>query len=420
MPRPNLYQSLHTAVIHSGQPFEVQIRTQEMHRIAEQGVAAHWKYKGGAEVASSADDQRIVWMRHLIEWVQEMQEPSEFLSTLRVDLYPEEVYTFTPKGRVVVLPRGATPVDFAYAVHTEVGHQCSGAKVNGEMVPLRHALTNGDVVEIVTQKGHTPSRDWLSFIHTSRARSKIRQWINLHERQEATDVGRRLLEKEARQTGVSLKKISGEDLQRVATEYGCSRVEDLYADLGYGKWSARQVIAKATGHPVPANLEEKPPKPASNIRRMLGLDEAAIIVRGHDDLMVYRSKCCNPIPGDDIIGYVTRGRGIAVHSKICPNVENLLYEADRRIPVEWAGSTHAEFPVRLRIITEDRPGMLASITSIISETGANIRTFETGGEDIRARIEVALDVRDRKQLERILARIKRIPGVFDIERVYNV
>lgn len=420
MPRPNLYQSLHTAVIHSGQPFEVQIRTQEMHRIAEQGVAAHWKYKGGPEVASSADDQRIVWMRHLIEWVQEMQEPSEFLSTLRVDLYPEEVYTFTPKGRVVVLPRGATPVDFAYAVHTEVGHQCSGAKVNGEMVPLRHALTNGDVVEIVTQKGHTPSRDWLSFIHTSRARSKIRQWINLHEREEATDVGRRLLEKEARQAGVSLKKISGEDLQRVATEYGCSRVEDLYADLGYGKWSARQVIAKATGHPLPANLEEKPPKPASNIRRMLGLDDAAIIVRGHDDLMVYRSKCCNPIPGDDIIGYVTRGRGIAVHSKNCPNVENLLYEADRRIPVEWAGSTHAEFPVRLRIITEDRPGMLASITSIISETGANIRTFESGGEDIRARIEVALDVRDRKQLEHILARIKRIPGVFDIERVYNV
>jgi GTP pyrophosphokinase len=217
-----------------------------------------------------------------------------------------------------------------------------------------------------------------------------------------------------------LKKISVEDLQRVAAEYGCSRVEDLYADLGYGKWSARQVIAKATGQPLPTNLEEKPPKPTSNIRRMLGLDDAAIIVRGHDDLMVYRSKCCNPIPGDDIIGYVTRGRGIAVHSKNCPNVENLLYEADRRIPVEWAGSAHAEFPVRLRIITEDRPGMLASITSIISETGANIRTFESGGEDIRARIEVALDVRDRKQLEHILARIKRIPGVFDIERVYNV
>ena len=423
MPRPNLYQSLHTTVIHAGQPFEVQIRTQEMHRIAEQGVAAHWKYKDGrAETASSPDDQRIIWMRHLIEWVQEMQEPSEFLSTLRVDLYPEEVYTFTPKGRVVVLPRGATPIDFAYAVHTEVGHQCAGAKVNGEMVPLRHALANGDVVEIVIQKGHTPSRDWLACVHTSRARSKIRQWIHLRERQEATEVGRRLLEKEARNLGVSLKKVPNEDLQRVASEYGCSRVDDLYADLGYGKWSARQVIAKATGQTLPeAAEEEKHLKVASTVKRMLGIDDSAILVRGHGDLMVYRSKCCNPIPGDDIVGYVTRGRGIAVHSKLCPNVENLLYETERRIPVEWAGTTQATFPVRLRIFTEDRPGMLAGITAVISETGANIRTFESGGEDnTRARIEVALDVRDRKQLELILAGIKRIPGVFDIERVYNV
>jgi guanosine-3',5'-bis(diphosphate) 3'-pyrophosphohydrolase len=419
MPRPNLYQSLHTTVIHSGQPFEVQIRTQEMHRIAEQGVAAHWKYKDG-HGASTADDQRIVWMRQLIEWVQEMQEPSEFLSTLRVDLYPEEVYTFTPKGRVVVLPRGSTPIDFAYAVHTEVGHQCAGAKVNGEMVPLRHVLANGDVVEVVTQKGHTPSRDWLSLVHTPRARTKIRQWIHLHEREEATDVGRRLLEKEARHAGVNLKRISNEDWHRVAAEYGCSKVDDLYAELGYGKWSARQVLAKATGEPATELAEEKPPKLASAVKHLLGMDEATIVVRGHDDLMVYRSKCCNPIPGDDIIGYVTRGRGIAVHSKICPNVQNLLYEPERRIPVEWAGSTQSTFPVRLRIFTEDRPGMLAAITSVISDTGANIRTFESGGVDIRARIDVGLDVRDRKQLEHILAGIKRIPGVFDIERVYNV
>jgi guanosine-3',5'-bis(diphosphate) 3'-pyrophosphohydrolase len=423
MPRPNLYQSLHTSVIHAGQPFEFQIRTQEMHRIAEQGVAAHWKYKdgrAGGGATSSADDQRIVWMRQLIEWVQEMQEPSEFLSTLRVDLYPEEVYTFTPKGRVVVLPRGATPVDFAYAVHTEVGHQCVGAKVNGAMVPLRHAIANGDVIEILTQKSHEPSRDWLSFVHTSRARSKIRQWINLHEREQATDVGKRLLEKEARHAGVTLKKITDEDWQRVASEYGCSRIEDLYADLGYGKWSARQVIAKATGQPLVESPEERPQKLVSSVKRMLGMDDAAIVVRGHDDLMVYRSKCCNPIPGDDIIGYVTRGRGIAVHSQKCPNVENLLYEAERRIPVEWAGSSSATFPVRLRIFTEDRPGMLAAITGVISGEGANIRTFESGGEDLRARIEVALDVQDRKQLERIVSGIKRIPGVFDIERVYNV
>ena len=419
MPRPNLYQSLHTTVIHGGQPFEVQLRTQDMHRIAEQGVAAHWKYKDGREV-SQPDDQRIVWMRQLIEWVQEMQEPSEFLSTLRVDLYPEEVYTFSPKGRVVVLPRGATPIDFAYAIHTEVGHQCVGARVNGAIVPLRHALANGDVVEIVTQKGHEPSRDWLSSIQTSRARSKIRQWINLHEREEATDVGRRLLEKEARQAGIALKKISDEDWTRVASDYGCGRIEDLYAELGYGKWSARQVLAKATGQPLADPGEEKQPKIVSTVKRMLGMDDSAILVRGNDGLMVFRSKCCNPIPGDDIVGYVTRGRGIAVHSKICPNVQNLLYEAERRIPVEWAGETKATFPVRLRIFSEDRPGILAGITAVISDTGANIRTFESGGQDLRARIEVALDVHDRKQLERILSGVKRIPGVFDIERVYNV
>lgn len=428
MPRPNLYQSLHTTVIHSGQPFEIQFRTQEMHRIAEQGVAAHWKYKdayspsgrAGSDVDDQRDDQRVLWMRQLIEWVQEMEEPSEFLSTLKVDLYPEEVYTFSPKGRVVVLTRGSTPVDFAYSIHTEVGHQCAGAKVNGQIVPLRHVLTNGDVVEIITQKGHEPSRDWLKFVQTSRSRSKIRHWINLHEREEATAVGRRLLEREARNCGLSLKKISHEDWQRVASEYGCGRVEDLHADLGYGKWSARQVLAKASGQTLAESTEEKPAKIVSTVKRMLGMQQATIQVRGHDDLMVYRAKCCNPIPGDDIVGYVTRGRGVAVHSTACPNVQNLLYETERRIAAEWAGSADSIFPVRLRILTEDRPGMLAEITAAISVAEANIRTLESVGEHLHARIEIALDVRDRKQLEKILLQIKKIPGIFDIERVYNV
>ena len=229
-----------------------------------------------------------------------------------------------------------------------------------------------------------------------------------------------MIEKEARAAGISLKKITDEDWQRVASEYGCGKIEDLHADLGYGKWSARQVLAKASGQALTESTEEAP-KLASTVKKMLGINDGAILVRGHDDLMVYRSKCCNPIPGDDIVGYVTRGRGIAVHSKTCPNVQNLLYEAERRIPVEWAGETQATFPVRLRIFTEDRPGMLADITAVISETGANIRTLESGGgHDMRARIEVGLDVHNRKQLERILTGIKRIPGVFDIERVYNV
>jgi GTP pyrophosphokinase len=258
-------------------------------------------------------------------------------------------------------------------------------------------------------------------VHTSRARSKIRQWINLHEREQAKDVGRKLLEKEARAASISLKKIADADWQRVASEYGCGKIEDLHADLGYGKWSARQVLAKASGQAITETSTDETPKLGSTVKKMLGINDGAILVRGHDDLMVYRSKCCNAIPGDEIVGYVTRGRGIAVHSKHCPNVQNLLYETERRIPVQWAGETQATFPVRLRIITEDRPGMLADITAVISETGANIRTFESGGgNDMRARIEVALDVQNRKQLERILSGIKRITGVFDIERVYNV
>src|ERR1700730_10642829 len=235
MPRPNLYQSLHTTVLHGGQPFEVQIRTQDMHRIAEEGVAAHWKYKGGKP--ASGDDDQIAWMRQLIEWSQELEEPGEFLSTLKVDLAPVEVYAFTPKGRVLELPRGATPVDFAYSVHTEVGNQCVGAKVNGQMVSLRHEITSGDVVEILTQKGHKPSRDWLSFVKSSHARSKIRHWINVQEREEATDMGKKLLEKESRHFGRSLKKIPEADLLKQASDWGLSSLEDLYAAVGFGKYS---------------------------------------------------------------------------------------------------------------------------------------------------------------------------------------
>ncbi|HXN23661.1 MAG TPA: bifunctional (p)ppGpp synthetase/guanosine-3',5'-bis(diphosphate) 3'-pyrophosphohydrolase [Candidatus Dormibacteraeota bacterium] len=417
--RPNLYQSLHTTVIHSGQPFEVQIRTQEMHRLAEQGVAAHWKYKDGKSV-SDLDDRRIVWMRQLIEWVQEMQEPGDFLSTLKVDLYPVEVYAFTPKGRVFELPRGATPVDFAYAIHTEVGNQCVGAKVNGQMVPLRHQLANGDVVEILTQKTHNPSRDWLSFVKTSRARTKIRHWINLHEQRQAAEVGRRLLEREARQVGRSLKKIPEADLQRVASEYGCGKLDDLYAALGFGKFSPRQVISNALGEPIVDAPVQRDPKLVTTVKRMFGMGDETILVRGHGDLMVYRAKCCNAIPGDDIVGYVTRGRGVAVHTSACPNVQNLLYQSERRINVEWASSTGAIFPVSLLIRTKDRQGVLAEITGVISEAGSNIRTLESRPESTYARVEASLEIADRKQLERIVANIKKIVGVIDVERVYRV
>ncbi|HEY2460268.1 MAG TPA: bifunctional (p)ppGpp synthetase/guanosine-3',5'-bis(diphosphate) 3'-pyrophosphohydrolase [Candidatus Acidoferrum sp.] len=420
MARPNLYQSLHTTVLHSGQPFEVQIRTQEMHRLAEEGVAAHWKYKDGRP--SSDDEQRITWMRQLIEWSQELQEPGEFLSTLKVDLAPAEVYAFTPKGRVLELPRGATPVDFAYTVHTEVGHQCVGAKVNGQMVSLRHEIVSGDVVEIVTQKGHKPSRDWLSFAKASHARSKIRHWINAQERTEATEMGHRLLDKEARQFGRSLKKIPEADFLKIAADYGLSKSEDLYAAVGFGKYSARQIAARLLGEPATsteAAPDDTKPTLVRTVKRMLGFGEAPLIVKGHDDLLVYRAKCCNPIPGDDIVGYITRGRGVAVHARACPNVQNLLYQTERRIAVEWGGPGAGTFPIELAIRVKDRPGMLAEVTAVISGAGSNIRLLESRPDRLNARINASLEIADRRQLETILANIRKVQGVLGVERLYQ-
>jgi len=422
MPRPNLYQSLHTTVIHGGQPFEIQIRTQDMHRIAEQGVAAHWKYKDGRPV-STDDDQRIAWMRQLIEWSQELQEPGEFLSTLKVDLAPVEVYAFTPKGRVLELPKGATPVDFAYSVHTEVGHQCVGAKVNGQMVSLRHEVVSGDVVEILTQKGHKPSRDWLSFVKSSHAKSKIRHFINTQEREEATEMGKRLLENESRNFPKGLKKIPNEELQKLAAEYGISRPEDLFAAVGFGKYSARQVLARYFGEPskeAGKSSEDAKPTLVKTVKRMLGFGQAPLIVRGHDDLLVFRAKCCNPIPGDDIIGYVTRGRGVAVHTRICPNVQNLLYQTERRIAVEWGTGSVATFSVELSIRSKDRPGLLAEITAVISEAGSNIRSLDSRPDRQNARIEASLEIADKRQLETILSNIRRINGVYGVERTYQL
>jgi len=422
MPRPNLYQSLHTTVIHGGQPFEVQIRTQEMHRLAEEGVAAHWKYKDGRPV-SNDDDQRIAWMRQLIEWSQELQEPGEFLTTLKVDLAPVEVYAFTPKGRVLELPRGATPVDFAYSVHTEVGNQCVGAKVNGQMVSLRHEIVSGDVVEILTQKGHKPSRDWLSFVKSSHAKSKIRHFINTQEREEATEMGRRLLENESRNFPKGLRKIPGEELQKLSEDYGLSKVDDLFAAVGFGKFSARQVLTRYFGEPgkeAEKPEEETTPTLVKTVKRMLGIGEAPLIVKGHDDLLVFRAKCCNPIPGDDIVGYVTRGRGVAVHTRTCPNVQNLLYQTERRIAVEWGGGSSATFPVELLIRAKDRPGLLAEITAVISGAGSNIRTLESRPDRQNARVEASLEISDKRQLETILSNIRRVNGVYGVERTYRV
>ena len=425
IPRPNSYRSLHTSVIGPhGQPFEVQIRTEEMHRVAEEGIAAHWKYKDGLALTpvdkdgsalAPQDEERFAWLRHLVEWQQDMGDAREFLATLKIDLYPEEVYTFTPKGKVIVLPRDATPIDFAYAIHSEVGHHCVGAKVNGRIVPLKYKLRNGDIVEIATQANHTPSRDWLALVKTSRARNKIKHWVNVAQRGQAVEIGKRLLEKEARKYDVALKKVGEEDYLRVARDNGCTQVDDLYAGVGYGKFSARQVLARL----VPsAQLETAHPSRLTTVKQALGISgDLAIQVHGHGDLMVYRAKCCNPIRGEEITGYITRGKGIAVHAKSCPNVQNLLYDADRRIEVEWVGPKYSLYPVKLALFTRDRQGLLADVTGAIADVHSNIQDIEVHTDNSQAHIDVTLDIVDLEHLEKIVSSLRKVEGVYQVERV---
>jgi GTP diphosphokinase / guanosine-3',5'-bis(diphosphate) 3'-diphosphatase len=426
MPRPNLYQSLHTSVIsEEGTPFEVQIRTEEMHKMAEEGIAAHWKYKDGP--VSAQDEQRLAWLRQVVEWQRDVSDPSEFLSTLKIDLYPEEVYTFTPKGKVVVLPRDSSPIDFAYSVHTEVGHSCVGAKVNGRMVPLRFKLHSGDIVEILTQAGHKPSRDWLAIAKSSRARNKIKHWLNVHQRERAIEIGRKLIEKEARKYRISLKDIKDEELQKIASDYGAGRPDDLMAGIGYGKYSARQILgrmAPAVGTPLADEEQEKPSGLASVVRRVFGGDQNnnAIRVKGHGDLLVYRARCCNPIRGEAIVGYVTRGKGVAVHAVNCPNVTNLLYEPERKIDVEWSqdDGTPSAYPVKLTVFCDDRFGMLKQITAVISDTQTNIRNIEARTNNGQANVDIVLDIADLKHLENIVTGVRKIPGVHDVQRLQKI
>ncbi len=426
MPRPNFYQSLHTSVItEDGTPFEVQIRTEEMHRMAEEGIAAHWKYKDGP--VSAQDEQRLAWLRQVVEWQRDVSDPTEFLSTLKIDLYPEEVYTFTPKGKVVVLPRESTPIDFAYSIHTEVGHSCVGAKVNGRMVPLRHKLHSGDIVEIITQPGRTPSRDWLAAVKSSRARNKIKHWLNIHQRERAIEIGRKLIEKEARKYRVALKEIKDEVLLKIASDYGLGQIDDLMAGIGYGKYSARQVLARlapASTAPVADSDGEQSSGIASVVRRVFGGDSGnnAIRVKGHGDLLVYRARCCNPIRGEDVVGYVTRGKGVAVHAVNCPNVVNLLYEPERRIDVEWAhdDGTPSSYPVKLTVFCDDRFGMLKQITAVISDTKTNIRDIQVRSSNAQANVDIILDIADLKHLENIINGVRKIPGVHEVQRLQKV
>ena len=428
-PRDNLYQSLHTSVIGSdGQSFEVQIRTEEMHQIAEEGVAAHWKYKEGKRGARD-DDNAFQALRSLVEWTQEVKDSRDFLDSLKLDLYPKDVYAFTPMGKVIQLPRGATPVDFAYMIHSEVGNTCTGARINGRIVPLRSQISNGDVVEILTSPNSHPSRDWLNFIVTSRARNRVRHWVAEQQRAESIEIGRKLFEKEAARFQLSAKKLFGDgdgEMKRVAGEYGYGRVEDLLAAIGYGKLIPRNVIAKYLGQEQFEQLDkQKESRLRSGVRavkRLIRLGDDSIVVRGVDDLMVTRARCCNPLHGEEIVGYVTRGKGVAVHTKRCKNVASLMINRERIVDVEWAGRPDkTAYAVKLLAVTENRTGMIAGITGAISDMKTGIRDARASvANDEKGHIEVTVEVFDVKHLEKVINSIKGVPGVLDVERMQGV
>jgi GTP diphosphokinase / guanosine-3',5'-bis(diphosphate) 3'-diphosphatase len=435
IPRENLYRSLHTSVIgDSGQSFEVQIRTEEMHQIAEEGVAAHWKYKE-SKLGSQEEDDNLDELRKtveklllpLVETTENNEDSEDFIESLKLDLYPKNVYAFTPMGKVIQLPRGSTPIDFAYAIHSEVGDTCTGAKINGRIVPLKTELQNGDVLEILTTANSKPSRDWLNHVVTSRARNRIRHWISEQQRSDSIEIGRKLLEKEADRFRVSPKKFqkNDEELQRIAKEYGLSRAEDLLASIGYGKTLPRNVLAKHLGAEKFAELDPEKRKETTlesgmkAVKKFIGLGEDAIIVKGIDNLLTTRARCCNPLRGEEIIGYISLGKGIVVHNKRCKNVKQLMVNRDRIVEVEWAKDDNKEIQsVRLLATTENRTGMLAGITNAIAEIKTGIRDAHAMiSKDDKGLVEVNIEVFDKKHLDKVISSIEKVPGVIAVERM---
>jgi guanosine-3',5'-bis(diphosphate) 3'-pyrophosphohydrolase len=439
IPRDNLYQSLHTSVIgEGGHSFEVQIRTEEMHRIAEEGVAAHWKYKE-SKLGKHKDDESLDELRKMIEKLllplventEQTKDSQDFIESLKLDLYPKDVYAFTPMGKVIQLPRGASPIDFAYAIHSQVGDTCTGAKINGRIVALRSEIKNGDVIEILTNPNSKPSGDWLNHVVTSRARSRIRHWITEQQRAESIELGRKLFEKEAEKFKLSTKKLYIENehgLKRIANEYGLGRIDDLLASIGYGKTLPRNVIAKFLGPEKFAELDPEKKKESTiqssvkAVKKFIGLGEDAIVVKGVDNLLLTRANCCNPLRGEPIIGYISLGKGIVVHNRSCKNVNQLMINKERIVEVEWARDEAQQIvqSVKLLAVTENRTGMLAGITNAIAEIKTSIRNATAHiSKDDRGLIEVTVEVFDKKHLDRVVSSIKKVPGVIDVERVNN-
>ncbi len=417
MPKSNMYQSLHTTVIGpKGDPFEIQIRTWEMHRIAEKGIAAHWLYKEGQRRSTIEFEEKIAWLRQVMDWLKEMKDPEEFMATLKIDLFEDEVFVFTPKGDVKNLPAGSTPVDFAFSVHTDVGLHCSGAKVNGRIVPLDYQLNNGEFVQILTSKTPSPSQDWLGFVKTSKARSKIRAWIKEQQRDESVERGHDLLLRECRKLGVEPSEVlKTDEVTDLAKRYGLATREDLLAAVGYGKILPRQVIGKLADQDEVDGISQeiKPQKPAQGRSRV----PLGITAKGLDNLLVRISKCCNPVPGDDIVGYITRGRGVSVHRTDCPNVAALAKEPERRIDIQWNTEEESSYPVELAIEAIDRANLLTSIMNTISESKTQIEAVNARTVEHQvALINLVVNIHDVEHMQDVMRRIERVDGVVEVKR----
>ncbi len=416
MPKTNLYQSLHTTVFGpNSEMIEIQIRTEDMHALAENGVAAHWKYKEGRRTAEK-EDQMFLWLRQILELQQDMKDPREFMDTVKVELFPEEVYVFTPRGDVKEIPRGGTPIDFAYAVHTEVGNQCVGAKVNGRMVPLKTELKNGDVVEIITQPSHKPSRDWLKIAKTNKALTKIRSVLRQEQMEQSLELGRQILEKELRKYSLNpLKVLKGEQFAEVLEESRHKTQEDYLRALGYGRVSLMPLLRLLV---PPERLQERGGKESrlsTLIKKVVARKPSSIVVKGMDGIFIRLGNCCHPVPGDPIIGFITRGRGVTVHTRECPKVLEL--DPARSIEVTWEAGTKAVHPVKIRVVCSDKPGLLADISRTITMNEVDIRRAAvTTTRDKRAICNFEVSVKDAGHLASLIKAIEKVKGVQTVER----
>jgi len=418
LPKENMYQSLHTAVIGLyGERIEIQIRTHEMHRIGEEGIAAHWKYKEG-KIIEEADQKRFTWLRQLLEWQRDLKDNAEFIESVKVDLFPNEVYIFTPKGSVKQFPTGATPIDFAFSIHSDIGNHCMGGKVNGKLVPLKYELRSGDTVEIMTSPAARPSKDWLKFVKTSRAKTKIRQWFTAEEREKSIILGKEILEKELRKYDLQQAKlIKSGDLAKAASEFSFQAVDDLIAAVGYGKVTANQIIGKLLPQERLEQREEQEEGRLKHlIKKITRSPKDALLIKGIDNVMVRYAGCCNPLPGDKVVGFITRGRGVTIHTSDCQNA--LDDDPNRRVEVEWDSTKEYIYPVRIRIYSDDKKGLLAEISNSISSNQANITNARVDTTDDKKAISTfEVEIRDLNHLKKVIKGLEKIKGVHRVERM---